>query len=270
MPPDAALARLLDGLEPAELALRDWVRTRLNASIVRELAAADYGWRAEEHRQGIEALLVARRLPADLAWTPGEVLRLSSHAVPADPQRQPGSPGWRAHVVRLFSCLVLVRADDTASPAGTLAGLVESALELGPEATDHAVRYLAWCRRHEPGAWRDDAEALPLLTLGLLLLYVMAPGRGDPGVAAGLARAFAGEAEALLGEHWWPGQAPAAALKAATGGNAWRIWRALVGRCLIDRTAGGGDPGDRLALLGRAITGQTSEPIEILRTWAQD
>jgi hypothetical protein len=107
------------------------------------MAVLDYGMQVEEHRQGIEALLVAGRLPEELRWTPREVLELSSYEVPTDPERRPGSAGWRGHVARLFSCLVLVRANDVAVPAGTLAGLVESALELGPEATDPAVRYVA-------------------------------------------------------------------------------------------------------------------------------
>lgn len=255
MPPDAELARLLDDLRPAEMALRDWVRTRLNASIVREIAHLDHGMRVEEHRQGIEAILVARRLPDELGFVPGEVLDLASFEVPIDPERQPGSKGWRDHVARLFSCLVLVRAKETIVPAGTLAGLVESALELGPEATDRAVRYLAWCRLHEPGAWRHDPEALPFLTLGLLLLYVMRPGRGDPAIAVGLARTFVAEVAQLPGQ-WWPDQPPTALLKTTAGAEGWRIWRALIDRCLTDGPAGSGGPDDRQA------------SVAILRTWA--
>lgn len=237
MPPDAELARLLDGLRPAELALRDWVRTRLNASIVREMAALDYGMQVQEHRLGIEALLVARRLPEDLPWTPREVLELASYAVPADPSRKPGSEGWRGHVARLFSCLVLVRAAGAANPAETLAGLVESALELGPEAAGHALRYLAWCRRHEPGSWRDDPEARPFLTLGLLLLCLMAPEPRDPAVAAGLRAAFVDEVHtAWPPEQWWPATTPGPLLKATTRAPGWRIWRALVDRCRPDGT----------------------------------
>jgi hypothetical protein len=63
MAPEAGLARVLDALEPAETALRDWVRSRFNDSIVRELAELDHGMLVEEYRQGIEELLVARRLP---------------------------------------------------------------------------------------------------------------------------------------------------------------------------------------------------------------
>ncbi|WP_162908331.1 hypothetical protein [Allorhizocola rhizosphaerae] len=64
MPPGAELARLLDGLRPAELALRDWVRPLLTTSIVREMAQLDHGMQADEHQRGIEELLTARRLPS--------------------------------------------------------------------------------------------------------------------------------------------------------------------------------------------------------------
>jgi hypothetical protein len=247
MPPDAELARLLDDLRPAELALRDWVRTRLNASIVREIAGLDHGMRVAEHREAIEALLVARRLPEELSWAPGEVLELSSYEVPAGQDVRPDSAAWRGHVARLFSSLVLVRANDTTSPAATLARLIESALELGPEATEGAVRYLAWCRLYEPGAWHDDAEARPFLTFGLLLLYGTAPAPRDPAIAAGLARAFGSEVEALLPGQSWPGQTPTAMLKATARANGWRIWQALADRYLID--------------------GRNMASVETLRTW---
>jgi hypothetical protein len=204
------LARLLEDLRPDEVALRDWVRRRLDATIVREMAELDHGMRIGEHRRGIEALLVARRLPAELPWAPREVLELSSHRLPDD---------RRGHVARLFSCLVLVRADDLLVPAGALAGLVESALELGPEAAEGAVRYLAWCRLHQPGTWRDDVEARPFLTLGLLLSYVGAPGRADPTIVDGLTRAYFAEVEAAT-----------VPLKKVAGAPGWRIWRALVDR----------------------------------------
>ncbi|MET7426735.1 hypothetical protein [Dactylosporangium sp. NPDC005555] len=94
---------------PSELALRDWVRTRLNTSIVRELATLDHGMKVDEHRRAIEELLVARRLPDELDWVPREVLELSAHTVCTERDPVPGSAGWRGHVARLFSCLVLTR-----------------------------------------------------------------------------------------------------------------------------------------------------------------
>ena len=121
--------------------------------------------------------------------------------------------------------MILVRADDTSYQAGALAGLVESALALGPDATATALRYVAWCRLREPGSWRDDPESRPFLTLGLLLLYAMAPDHDDPAVEARPREAFVAEVQALAE---WPGQPPTAAFKAAAGSERRRTWRTLV------------------------------------------
>src|SRR5258705_12929547 len=54
--------------------------------------------------------------------------------------------------MRIFACLALTRTGTRdAEPSDSLAALVESALELGPPTVDDALRYLVWCRRHEPG-----------------------------------------------------------------------------------------------------------------------
>lgn len=249
MAPSEELTRLLDDLQPAELGLRDWVRTRMNASMVREIANLDYGMRADDHQWEIEELLAARRLPEEVLWPPREVLELSSHGRPVDA---------RGHVTRLFSCLVLVRANDASRPAETLARLVESALELGPEATEQALRFLAWCRLHEPGTWRDEVEARPFLTLGLLLLYVMAPQRRDPAVAAALTRAFLDEVPAALPpEQWWPDELPTAMLRQTASGPGWRLWRALAGNCLPHLASS----------LEHDAQGEATEHIDTLRSW---
>ncbi|MGN9909632.1 hypothetical protein ACTMTJ_18975 [Phytohabitans sp. LJ34] len=190
---------------PDEMALRDWLRPWMDAAIVCEIAKMDYGMRVEEYRREIEELLVVRHLPAELDWNPREVLALTSSWRPDEP---------RGHIARLFACMVLVRADDTPAPADQLAALVESALALGPDATDAAVRFLAWCRQQVPGTWRYDAEARPFLSLGLLLVY--AAGRPDPAVVAELAREV--------------GVTDRASLRKSVGGDEWRTWRALVGR----------------------------------------
>lgn len=55
------------------------------------------------------------------------------------------------------------------------APLVDSALELDPAAVQAALRFLAWCRLHEPGDWRSDPTAPPFLTVAFLLLHVASP-----------------------------------------------------------------------------------------------
>jgi hypothetical protein len=174
---DQEVAAFVNALRPAETALRDFLRPLLSTGIVERIAGLDHGMDIEGNRRAIEELLRVKRLPRELGWPPREVLELASHAKPKDRQ---------GHIARLFACLVVIRADDALDPAGTLASLVESALALGPEATGEAVRYLAWCRLEEPGSWRGDAEALPLLTLGLLLAYAMSPMPKDEEIVAGL------------------------------------------------------------------------------------
>ena len=147
----------------------------------------------------------------------------------------PEATDRRGHVARLFACLALVRSADTGYPAGALAGLVESALALGPEATAAALRYVAWCRLRKPGAWRYDPESLPLLTLGLLLLYAAIPGH-DPAVAAVLLETCADEVRAVVPD----GCPPFPSFKAAAGSERRRTWRALAGPYLAGREAGSG------------------------------
>jgi hypothetical protein len=226
-------------LRPCELALRDWVRPRLTPAVVLDIAGMDYGQQVRENRQAIEELLLDHRLPEHLGWPPRAVLELASH-------HRGDSPG--EHTARLFSCLVLVRSGGTSQPAATLAALVESALRLGPEATEAAVRYLAWCRAHELGDWRDSINDKPFLTLGLLLAYLSAPATADHAVVSGLAAACVAEVQAAITEDnpWWPGQPPQGLLRKAAGGEGWRRWRGLA---------------------GRALPGEGSEAVQRLREW---
>lgn len=219
-PEDAGLelARLLAALRPDELSLLDWVRTRVDAAMVDDIAVLDYGMHVQEYRDSIEDLKGVRRLPEQLPWTPGAVLQPASN-------REPAPDDERGHVARLFACLVMVCTDDIVWQAGTLAGLVESALTLGPEPTAEALRFVAWCRLHRPGSWRYDPQAQPFLTLGLLLLYAAA--HDDPPGEAALRAAFVAEAEAA-GE-WRQ------VFKHAADGDRRQTWRILVAAYLTGR-----------------------------------
>jgi len=222
---DQRLLSFVNALRPAEMVLRDYVRPLLTAETLREIASLDYGEEVEEHQQAIKELLVVKRLPQEVWWPPREVLELASYGKPNDPQ---------GHAARLFACLVIIRAEDGPQPAGTMAALVESAVALGPDATEDAVRFLAWCRLHEPGDWRDEIAALPFLTLGLLLAYLLSPLRKDPEIVAGLTAVAVEELEAALADEqeWWPNQPPTKALKKmAGGGDNYRVWCALVACC---------------------------------------
>jgi hypothetical protein len=171
-----------------ELALRDWVRPRLDAATRQEMATYDYGMRVDEHRHGIDDLLAVGRLPEVLDWIPGEVLQLTCY----DPPSQEA---------RLFACLVLVRARNSANPVEALVGLVDAAINLG--ATAEALRYLRWLRG-------QNLELGTFLTLALLLL--------DPDPA--LMDEFTAAAE----------QYPPVLERKNVGAAAWRICKRLLGR----------------------------------------
>lgn len=116
MASDPALARLLAVLHPSELALRDWVAPQLDASMMDEIATADYGVDAGEHRHAIEELRRARRLPNELSWHPEEVLALTRWST-VDGSQLSLAAARRLHLMRLVCCLVLVRATTTYGPA---------------------------------------------------------------------------------------------------------------------------------------------------------
>ena len=267
MAPGGELARLLTGLRPDELALRDWVAPLLDASMIDELAAADYGDDVEEHRRGIRNLLTVERLPERLDWHPSEVLELVRWSMPDDPTWKPGSPGRRGHLLRLFSCLILVRIHTGQEPTDSLAPLVDSALQLDPAAVRAALRFLAWCRLQEPGDWSDDPTAPPSLTFALLLLRAASPPPDGDAALTGLARALLDELEATYTKQHRAGMVPAepVPLGLLTHNLRHELWRSLTSRCLVDGPTAGTDLGSQLALLGQAVRGDISASVADLR-----
>src|SRR5258705_13362148 len=98
--------------------------------------------------------------------------------------------------MRIFACLALIRTGTRdAAASDSLAALVESALELGPPTVDDALRYLVWCRRHEPGDWPASPADRPFLTFAVLLLATVT--RAEAHQLGGLANFMLDEQEAV-------------------------------------------------------------------------
>jgi len=254
--PDRALAQLLDVLHPSELALRDWVGPQLSESMLQEIAAADYGVDVGENRRALEELRRDRWLPDELSCYPEEVLALTCSSE-VEAQHSPAE-ARRIHLMRIFCCLVLVRATTrNSSPVWSVTPLVESAVELGPEAVDAAGSFLAWCWLHEPGDWRDDPTSRPILTLGLVLLSALLPAGRDPKLLPALVAAFVEDLIAVLADEYmlWSERPVRALLKLTAMGSDRRIWVSLASRYLIDGPAQGTEHGVILARLGQAIRG---------------
>jgi len=246
---------VLETLHPDESALRHRVAAQLDASMIDDIAAADYGFRADEHREAIADLKAPGQWPAELDWVPGEVLQLTRWSNPEDPSPSSGPFGRRGHLMRLFACMVLIRVRTLNSrPSDSLAPFVMSALELGSPIVDDALRYVAWCRQHEPGDWAGDAEERPFLTLGLLLLAAATEAGRDTRTV--LADVLLGDVETAVAEDGreWQILVPAKLLGLRARSHQFRMWCDLARRCLIDPAT---DTEDPLALLGQAVCGRT-------------
>lgn len=251
-------------LEPSELALRDWVGPQLDASMLADIAAADYGVDVPGHRDGIEDLR-GGPLPAELFRSPAEVLALTrwSTVDGMDP-----AAARRRHLMRLFCCLFLVRAATAdGSPVNSVTPLVESAVELGPDAMAPASRFIAWCRANEPGDWRHDPTSRPILTLALVVLCTQLPQPPTPDPLPGLLASFVEELAVALTEenlHWSPRPIPALLKRIAMAGTR-RAWLGLAQRCLIDGPATSTAHSAQLTRLGRAIRGELEADADELR-----
>ena len=165
---------LLLRLGPSETALLDWLNPQIDDSMLQEIAAADYGHRESEHFQALLPIRDHQQIPIPLEWVPDEVLELMRWSEPDDPHWAPGSAGTRGHLIRAFSCAVLLRV--AAAPKmwrhmdhdDTLIQLIGSVLTLGQAASESALRFLCWYALNVPAENEDD----PFFALGVLMLRV--------------------------------------------------------------------------------------------------
>jgi hypothetical protein len=162
--------RLLAPLHPDEHALVPLFRANIDESMLREIAEADYGWKAD-----------ACHVLLQHAWNTGgaasddydlrEVLELIRWSEPEDPAWSPGGQGARGHWMRLFACAQLLRlaakySATFSSECDTLAQFVSSAIELGRDVARPAAGFLAWRFLARP----PDNEDRAFLAFAILLL----------------------------------------------------------------------------------------------------
>jgi hypothetical protein len=232
--PPAAQSRLT----PSLTAWRDWLGPLIDEAMLAEIAAADYGYLADENLVALRAIRDGRLLDAPGVVAPLEVLQLVRWSWPDDPAEQPSRRGRRGHLMRLFCCAALIwLADDPARrPAcgdeeDTLLPLVDSAIALGAAAV---------------------AAVLPLLTARLLTLPATDLGR--PFFAMSLlllaAAQFRDEADGLLLNqlgHWVVAEEahfraagpplpplPVWLLGLKSSANGDDLWRELAWRLLVE------------------------------------
>ena len=140
--------------------------------MLREIAEADYGWKAIECDALLTPIWATGRLPP-MDFNLLEVLHLIRWSEPEDPAWTPGGHGSRGHWMRLFACTVLLRLaavyqDTAGSECDTVAQLVASAIALGEPVARASAGLLAWRFLTYPGESEDAA----FLAFGILLLTV--------------------------------------------------------------------------------------------------
>jgi hypothetical protein len=162
--------QLLAPLHPDEGALTPLFQASFEDAMLREVAAADYGWKADECHALLKPMLEAGLVASD-DFNLREVLELIRWSEPDDPEWSPGGQGPRGHWMRLFACTALVRfaashRDLLEGECTTLAQLTSSAIELGQPVARAAASVLAWRFLAYPGGDPDAA----FLAFAILLL----------------------------------------------------------------------------------------------------
>jgi hypothetical protein len=149
------------------------ISSRIDEAMLQEIAAADYGYDADDHLLHLRRIRDEGSFTIPMRWEPREVLELIRWSQPEDPEWKPGAPGVRGHWMRAFACTALLRAagevDNQELREGwneTLIQLIESLNVLGAEFNEPASALLAWLIiRFESDA---DTQNLAFLGVGLL------------------------------------------------------------------------------------------------------
>jgi hypothetical protein len=180
-----AAQALIHSLRPSPDVLLNAIRPQIDDSMLQEIAEADYGDDAYEHRAALQQIRDSGKVFAPIEWVPAEVLELIRWSQPEDPNWKPGSTGIRGHWMRAFSCAALLRmagepenSDRFGVDNQTMAPLVESSLILGREVCEAAVGFLAWRFSTLPPVHIDEPDR-PFCALAILLLTVHLFREGD-------------------------------------------------------------------------------------------
>lgn len=227
------IEQLLAPLTPNEVALAALFRANVDDAMLREIAEADYGWKADECYALLQPMLRTGQVALP-DFQLQEVLELIRWSEPEDPEWKPGSQGRRGHWMRLFACTALVRLAPAMgafvdTEVDTLAQLIDSAICLGPEVARAAASVLAWRFLAHPGEFENPA----FLAFGILLLAAHIERGEDRGPWLKQLAAWVEDEEARArneySEHEW-----------LMGLTSFRqresVWRALARKVLLEST----------------------------------
>lgn len=163
----------LQAFVPCRDSLLNLAITNVDSSMLREIAAADYGEDVNKHYRALTGIFRGGVRPRHSNWHPREVLELTRWSEPETPHHPADVTGARGHWMRLFACAVLLRIDrlpecrdHSLGGDSSIIQLTESAVALGRKVVSRAVSFLAWY------LLEDDAELCPHSAVAILLLAV--------------------------------------------------------------------------------------------------
>lgn len=159
---------VIEAFPPSRLRLLDIIRPSIDDSMLREIAEADYGDRADEHEAALRPIRDHGVLPDRFDWVPGEVLELIRWSEPTDPSWTPGRSGLEGHRMRGFACAALLATEIEQGriEEATLAQCLRSQVELGGHEHRALASFLTYVIERQP-------TEFPWITAGGLLLVVL-------------------------------------------------------------------------------------------------
>jgi hypothetical protein len=181
----------------------------IDAQMLDEIAAADYGHDAKEHLAHLQQIHADGSFAVPMRWHPQEVLELIRWSEPEDPSWKPGAPGERGHWMRAFACASLLRAAGESENSElrngwnqTLIQLMGSLRTVAQELYPAAAAFLAWLIPQVEQY--DDTEELGFFAIGLLWLALNLPADIPDDVVVALSERITAEAKLAFEEGHGP------------------------------------------------------------------
>src|SRR3569833_4443008 len=104
------IVELLNQFDPDGDALLRAISAHVTDEMLECISMADYGCDCDAHLAALRQLRDTGALPENPGWVPMEVLELIRWSEPENPEWKPGRTGEFGHWMRVFLCVVFLRA----------------------------------------------------------------------------------------------------------------------------------------------------------------
>jgi hypothetical protein len=177
------IEEILNRFEPESEGLLREISKHISDDMLEEIAAADYGERADEHLVALRQVRDSGTFPEAMYWCPMEVLELTRWSEPDTPCGRPTEAVKRGHWMRAFSCAAILRAEhepynylyNNGCIHSTIIQLILSLRALPLDFTPHAVKFFAWLLLHSDPEGQDEQVCAYGIGLLWFALHLASP-----------------------------------------------------------------------------------------------